>query len=135
MANKKALGKGRGAKASGNSSSARATVSGPSRREKQPDPADAADRKAAGTQELAAVRPFNPNKAGEHGKAALRPEPGATAEPPHPSVTASTLSELSSSPKLGSGSTGTARKSCFARDASSWSAARSPTSGPSRTFG
>jgi catalase len=47
--------------------------------------------------------PFNVNKAGEHGKGALKPQPGATAEPASPDVTASTLTENQASPKAGTG--------------------------------
>jgi catalase len=65
--------------------------------------ADAAEQKAAGTQELAAAMPFNSNKAGEHGKAALKPQPGPRATPITPQVTASTLTESQSSTKLGNG--------------------------------
>jgi catalase len=90
-------------KARGSSTSARATVSGPSKRERRENPADAAEAKAGGTNELAAAMPFNPNKAAEHGKAAQRPPTGATAQPPHPRVTASTLTESMASPKAGSG--------------------------------
>ena len=57
--------------------SAKSTVSGPARRDKRADPADAADAKMAATQALAAAMPFNPTKAGEHGKAALKPQAGA----------------------------------------------------------
>jgi catalase len=84
-------------------SSARSTVSGPSKRDKRVDPTDAADQKAAGTQALAASIAFNPNKPGEYGKAALKPQAGATATPPDPSVTGSTLTELNGSAKLGRG--------------------------------
>ncbi|MDF3069602.1 MAG: Catalase [Polyangiaceae bacterium] len=57
----------------------------------------------AGTQELVAAMPFNPNKASEHGKAALKPPQGATAEPSDPNVTGSTLSEREASAKVGAG--------------------------------
>jgi catalase len=90
-------------KAGSASTSAKSTVSAPARRDRRPDPADSADQKAAATQELAAAMPFNANKAGEHGKAALKPEAGATAEPADPRVTGSTLTEREASPKLGQG--------------------------------
>jgi len=83
--------------------SAKSTVSAPARRDRRPDPADGLDLKAAGTQALVAAMPFNPNKPGEHGKGALKPQVGATAEPNDPRVTGSTLSELVASPKLGQG--------------------------------
>jgi catalase len=91
------------AKAGGASTSAKSTVSAPARRDRRPDPTDAVDLKAAGTQELAAAMPFNPTKAGEHGKGALRPQVGATAEPSDARVTGSTLSEGEASAKVGQG--------------------------------
>jgi catalase len=83
--------------------SAKSTVSAPARRDRRPDPADSADQKAAGTQELAAAMPFNANKAAEHGKAAFKPQAGATVTPPDQRVSGSTLSERVASPKLGQG--------------------------------
>ncbi|MDX2020028.1 MAG: catalase [Deltaproteobacteria bacterium] len=56
-----------------------------------------------GVNELAAAMPFNPNKAGEHGKASNDPQTGATAKAPHPRVLGSTLTEETSSTKVGSG--------------------------------
>ena len=47
--------------------------------------------------------PFNPNKPSEHGKGALKPAAGATAEPLDSNVTGSTLTERESSPKVGQG--------------------------------
>ena len=60
--------------AAGSTTSARSTVSGPAR----PDgvPSDAATRKADGAQALAEEMPFNPNKAGEYGKASASRGPG-----------------------------------------------------------
>jgi catalase len=92
-----------GAKASGATTSARSTVSGPSRKGKPLPAGDALVDKMSGTQALAAAMPFNPNKAGEHGRAALKPQPGATNEPANPAVTGSTLTETIASPKVGSG--------------------------------
>jgi catalase len=83
-------------------SSARSTVSGPS--SKAPlDVADAAVRKMADTERLAAAMPFNPNKADEYGEAARQPKPGAHRDPRDPASTGSTLSETNPSPKTGSG--------------------------------
>jgi catalase len=65
--------------------------------------ADAAEKKAAQTQQLVAAMPSNPNKAAEHGKAALKPPLGATAEPESPLATGSTLSEHAASAKVGLG--------------------------------
>jgi catalase len=88
---------------SGAATSARSTVSGPARRDKRGVSTDALERKMAGMQGLAAAMPFNPNKPGEHGKAALQPQPGATAEPESPEATGSTLTETVASPKVGQG--------------------------------
>jgi catalase len=90
-------------KSGGTKTSARSTVSGPARPRKGAAPDDAVERKLSGTQALVAAMPFNPNKPGEHGKAALQPQPGATAKPPEPVVTASTVRETVASEKLGRG--------------------------------
>jgi len=60
---------------------------------------DALSVKAAQTDALAAARPYNPNKAGEHG---LVPAVGATAEPASRLPGASTVSEANGSDKTGS---------------------------------
>jgi catalase len=91
------------AAASGSNTSARSTVSGPARGSKSASTADALADKMTGTQELVSAMPFNANKAGEHGKAAAKPQPGATAKPRTPAVTGSTLSESTVSAKLGAG--------------------------------
>lgn len=90
-------------KAGGAGTSAKSTVSAPARRDRAPDPADAADQKAASVQELTSAMPYNPNKQGEHGKAALKPQPGATVEARDARATGSTLTEREASPKLGQG--------------------------------
>ena len=90
--------------ASASSSSARSTVSGPARKDKAARASsDAATAKSEGSNALAAAIPFNPNKPGEHGKAALDPQPGATAKPISPAVTGSTLTETTASAKTGAG--------------------------------
>jgi catalase len=83
--------------------SARSTVSGPSRSDlaAQKKASDAALAKLAGTQALAERMPFNPNKPAEYGDAARTPPAGATAEPDDPAVTASTLTERNESDKTG----------------------------------
>ncbi|MET0410303.1 MAG: catalase HPII, partial [Polyangiaceae bacterium] len=91
------------AKASAATTSARSTAGGPSRKGKPPPTGDALVEKMAGTQALAAAMPFNPNKPGEHGKAALKPQPGPTNEPSTPAVTGSTLTETVASNKVGAG--------------------------------
>jgi catalase len=81
----------------------RATVSGPA----APDRArkgDSLAEKAAGTQELASMFPFNANKAAEYDpEAALAPPEGVSAKPADPIVGASTVSEVNGSQKVGSG--------------------------------
>jgi catalase len=95
-------------------SSARSTVSGPARiqspggdqsagGEASDIRADAAMKKLAGTQALAAAMPFNAAKAAEHGRAAYTPPEGQSLEPEDPSVGGSTLTESNASQKAGSG--------------------------------
>ena len=59
--------------------------------------------KTVSSQQLAADMPFNVNKAGEHGEAALTPQPGATHDPSDQAATGSTSTETIASPKVGSG--------------------------------
>ncbi|HEY0706982.1 MAG TPA: catalase [Polyangia bacterium] len=89
------------AKVGATKSSARSTVSGPARGARVSG--DAAATKMEGTNALVAAMPFNPNKEGEHGKAAYTPRAGAVAAPPTPLVTGSTLTEGVPSDKVGSG--------------------------------
>ncbi|HVE48478.1 MAG TPA: catalase [Casimicrobiaceae bacterium] len=84
--------------------SARSTVGGPSK----PDAATLAARdayvsKMEATQGLAEGMPFNANKPNESGEAARAPQPGATVEADDPAATGSTLTEVTRSPKVGSG--------------------------------
>jgi catalase len=82
-------------------SSARTNVS--SRARGAPPTGDAAKVKDAGTEALATAFPFNAAKPTEFGDAARNPAAGQTVPPPHPSVTGSTLTETTASPKIGSG--------------------------------
>ena len=84
-------------------SSARATVSGPARKGGAKGVADAATAKAAGAEAVAGAIPFNQAKPSEFGDAARQPATGQSVEPPHPIVTASTLSESNASVKVGKG--------------------------------
>src|SRR5687768_11343448 len=84
-------------------SSAKATVSGPTRKGGASAIADAATAKIAGTEAVASSIPHNAAKPGEFGKAALQPPQGQTVEPPHPMVGGSTLTEVNASEKAGSG--------------------------------
>lgn len=79
----------------------RATIGGPA--DPEGEPANEYTARLTATQELAAAMPHNANKAGEHGEASANPEKGQTASPSDPSVTGSTLSETTVSPKVGSG--------------------------------
>jgi catalase len=85
--------------AAGSTTSARSTISGPSRADGAA--ADLLAAKLDGTQQLAAAMPFNATKAAEYGRAGLEPPTGATAKPPRPEVTGSTLTEAVTSPKVG----------------------------------
>jgi catalase len=76
-------------------SPSKSTVSGPRKGPRSGD-GDPAVRKMKGTDALAAAFPFNRNKPAEFGGGAAKAKPGATAEPPDPSVTGSTLSETTS---------------------------------------
>ena len=80
---------------------AKSTVSGPAHGARRRTEGDPASVKLAGTEALARAFPQNANKAEEHGEAARAPKAGATAKPPHPSVTGSTLTESTTSAKTG----------------------------------
>jgi catalase len=85
-------------------SSARASMSGPSARPASVDPGDAPARKMAGTAELAAAMPHNPDKQHEYGAAARAPQTGVHVSPREAAITGSTLTENNPSPKVGAGS-------------------------------
>jgi catalase len=90
-------------KADSTKTSARTTVSGPARATRSGRDADPLRTKLEDSNALAAAMPFNANKALEYGEIATAPQPGETAEPPSPAVTASTLTETASSDKAGNG--------------------------------
>ncbi|HLL22578.1 MAG TPA: hypothetical protein VK427_10620, partial [Kofleriaceae bacterium] len=93
---------GKRAAAAASTTSARSTISGPSRKDKDTrEVGDALSAKMEGTQALASAMRFNATKAAEYGRAALVPSVGVVAEPPHPRVTASTLTETLPSAKTG----------------------------------
>src|SRR5688572_13329839 len=85
----------------GAKTSAKATVSGPTR--KGSEITDAATAKIAGTEAVAGAMPFNAAKPGEFGDAAMEPPQGQSVEPPHPMVSGSTLTEINASEKVGRG--------------------------------
>jgi catalase len=83
-------------------SSARSTVSGPAKHD--PAPArDALSEKAAGAEAMAAAMPFNALKSAEYGRASLEPQAGARVPDLKVSATGSTLTEETSSQKVGRG--------------------------------
>ena len=82
-------------------SSARATVSGPSAKDSRPDTGDTLVAKFAAVAELAAAMPFNVNKPLEYG-AASAPPTGQVVDAP-PEATGSTVTETTPSAKVGSG--------------------------------
>lgn len=82
--------------------SARSTISGPSKKSTRGS-SDALVNKMEGAAATAEAMPFNATKAAEYGRAAFAPPAGATATPPDPSVTSSTLTETTASAKTGGG--------------------------------
>ena len=82
---------------------AKSTVGGSRRGTAAGRGSDPAATKMAATQDLAAKFEYNENKAGEHGEAARRPDEGHHEEPGDLSVTGSTLTETTSSEKVGRG--------------------------------
>ena len=106
MTIKKTAGKktmSKAASASGATSSAHSTVSGPAHHDPRAEGADLLTDKMDGTDGLSAAMPFNANKAAEYGEASLDPLPGATVEAEDWRVTSSTLTEAISSEKTGQG--------------------------------
>jgi catalase len=97
---KSAAGRASGAEAS--KSSARSTASGPAKHPASPAN-DALGKKAAGVEAMAAAMPFNSLKSAEYGREALEPQAGACATDPNVPATGSTLTEKTSSEKVGSG--------------------------------
>jgi catalase len=80
-------------------SSARSTVSGPAHKADAQAVNDLAAAKIAGTEAVAAMFPFNKAKPSEFEQATV----GQSADPPHPMVTGSTLTETNASVKAGGG--------------------------------
>ena len=85
--------------------SARSTISGPSKKSTREGraTADALVKKMEATAAAAEAMPFNANKAAEYGRASLTPQAGSTTEPADPSATSSTLTETLPSAKTGTG--------------------------------
>jgi catalase len=86
---------------SASKTSARSTVSGPSRFGS--GASDAAEKRMQGANVLASAIPFNANKVVEYGRASLEPHPGASVEGADPIATGSTLTEGTASAKVGTG--------------------------------
>ena len=91
------------ATSSGLFTSARSTVGGPAESPDGSVEGDALVERFVGVDALVAALPFNPNKAGEYGEAALAPQPGASAKVADVRLSASTLTEVVPSNKSGSG--------------------------------
>ena len=91
--------------ASGATSSARATVSGPASFDAaaHAQRLDAQTEKMLATESLAEAMPYNAAKPTEHGELAREPAAGVVVEPETPAATGSTLTETISSPKVGDG--------------------------------
>jgi catalase len=85
------------------SSSAQSTIAGPAVDDAPRRSANPLIEKMRGTQNLVSKLPFNSNKPGEYGALTVEADPGQSAEPDGPSVTASTLTEVIDSPKTGKG--------------------------------
>jgi catalase len=83
--------------------SARSTISGPTRKAIAEGATSASAAKIAGTEATAAAFPFNAAKPTEFGPNAQNPATGQTVEPPHPMVSGSTLTETNASVKVGKG--------------------------------
>ena len=91
-------------KSGGDRHSSRTTVSGPSAPVSSPSSSDVLAAKLAGTQDLASSIPFNANKPLEYDPAAATaPEAGRSVVPGDPLVTASAVTEMNGSDKVGSG--------------------------------
>ncbi len=90
-------------KSAGGRRNSRSTVSGPSTPESS-TPSDDLAAKLTGTEGLASRFPFNANKPLEYDPgASTDPKPGQSAIPGDPLVTASTVTEVNGSDKVGSG--------------------------------
>ena len=83
--------------------SARSTVSGPTRKAGAPKSKHAAMAKVAGVEALTAAFPYNAAKPSEFGAAAREPLKGQAVDPADPMLGGSTLSETNASQKVGSG--------------------------------
>jgi catalase len=109
MASRTPVTKASNAKAPDGLGSVLSTVSGPSTglpptRAKKggPVPSDLL-QKIVSSAALSAEMPFNANKAGEYGDAAVAPQAGATATPDSPLASAGTITEKTASAKVGDG--------------------------------
>jgi catalase len=83
--------------------SARSTISGPTRKTISEDATSASTTKIAGIEAVVAAFPFNSAKPTEFGTDSQNPATGQTVEPPHPMVSGSTLTERNASAKVGKG--------------------------------
>jgi len=100
--NKKSPSRSR-ASSTGSSSSARSTQSGPARGGRAGAASDALVAKMGAAERLAEAMPSNANKPAEFGAPSTKPLRGATVEVPDPRATGSTLTERTTSSKVGDG--------------------------------
>jgi catalase len=101
MATRRPADRSKRAATSQTKSNARSTIGSPAKF--LPGTGGSAERKMQGTQDLAAAFAFNTAKDSEFGARAQQPVRGQTADAPDPAVTGSTLTEMNSSAKTGSG--------------------------------
>ncbi len=94
----------RGVSADDAKSSARSTMSGPAKIPPSGALTDAAVRRSTATEALAAAMPYNASKAAEYGDASGPAPRAQRLEPASPEATGSTLTEVTPSVKVGSGS-------------------------------
>jgi len=91
------------AKTSSLSTSARSTVSGPAAAPDEALEGGAQTERFVGVDALVQAVPYNPNKAAEYGEASSQPQPGATVKVNDVRLSASTLTEVAASNKVGAG--------------------------------
>ena len=90
-------------KTSSLSTSARSTVSGPAAAPDEALEGGAQTERFVGVDALVQAVPYNPNKAAEYGEASSQPQPGATVKVTDIRLSASTLTEVAASNKVGAG--------------------------------
>jgi catalase len=97
------IGKRSAGSGDGSRTTARSTISGPSRKFTAKAGGDALVAKLAATEAAAAALPFNANKVREYGSVSAEPPQGATVAAADPRATGSTVTETVKSAKVGTG--------------------------------